>query len=72
MNLCFEINKDIQIEGLNDDKSTKQAIIMLKNLHSNSTILDIDCEPDMQTIKLAKRMNGKIFSIEIHKLFLDY
>lgn len=71
MDLCFEINKDIQIEELNDYKSTKQAIIMLKNLHSTPTILDIGCEPDMQTIKLAKRMNGKIFAIEIYKLFLD-
>lgn len=71
MNLFFEIHKDIPREGPGDDKSTRQAITMLKNLPSNPTILDIGCGPGMQTIELAKRVNGKIFAIDIHKPFLD-
>lgn len=71
MDLFFEIHKDIPREGPGDNDSTKQAITMLKDIPSNPTILDIGCGPGMQTIELAKNMNGKIFAIDTHKPFLD-
>lgn len=71
MDLFFEIHKDIPREGPGDNDSTKQAITMLKDVPSNPTILDIGCGPGMQTIELAKNMNGKIFAIDTHKPFLD-
>lgn len=71
MNLFFEIHNNIPREGPGDNDSTKQAITMLKDIPFNSTILDIGCGPGMQTIELAKNMNGKIFAIDTHKPFLD-
>jgi ubiquinone/menaquinone biosynthesis C-methylase UbiE len=71
MDLFFEIHRDIPREGPGDNDSTKQAITMLKDVPSNPTILDIGCGPGMQTIELAKNMNGKIFAIDTHKPFLD-
>lgn len=71
MDLFFEIHKDIPREGPGDNESTKRAITMLKDIPSNPNILDIGCGPGIQTIELAKNMNGKIYAIDIHKPFLD-
>ncbi|NBI05413.1 class I SAM-dependent methyltransferase [Senegalia massiliensis] len=71
MDIFYEIHKDIPREGPGDNDSTKQAITMLKDIPENSTILDIGCGPGMQTIELAKNINGKVFAIDINKTFLD-
>lgn len=69
--MFFEIHKDIPREGPGDNDSTKKAITMLKDIPCNPNILDIGCGPGMQTIELAKNMNGKIYAIDTHKPFLD-
>lgn len=71
MNMFFEIHKDIPREGPGDNDSTKEAIAMLKGIPYNPNILDIGCGPGMQTIELAKNINGKILAIDTHKPFLD-
>lgn len=71
MNLFFEIHKDIPREGPGENASTKQALLMLKDLPSKPNILDIGCGPGMQTIELAKNINGKIVALDPHKPFLD-
>ncbi len=71
MDLFHEIHKDIPREGPGDNESTKQAINMLKDIPANCTALDIGCGPGLQTIELAKNIDGKIFAIDIHEPFLD-
>ena len=71
MNLFFEIHKDIPREGPGENASTKQALLMLKDLHSEPNILDIGCGPGMQTIELAKNINGRIVALDTHKPFLN-
>ncbi|WP_425449407.1 class I SAM-dependent methyltransferase [Dethiothermospora halolimnae] len=71
MDLFFEIHKDIPREGPGDNDSTRQALSMLKDIPNNPTILDIGCGPGMQTIEIAKNLNGKITGIDINKSFLN-
>jgi ubiquinone/menaquinone biosynthesis C-methylase UbiE len=71
MNLFFEIHKDIPREGPGENASTKQALLMLKDLPSEPSILDIGCGPGMQTIEIAKNTNGRIVALDSHKPFLD-
>ncbi|MCB2300752.1 class I SAM-dependent methyltransferase [Clostridium tagluense] len=71
MDLFFEIHKDIPREGPGENASTKQALLMLKDLPSEPNILDIGCGPGMQTIELAKNTNGRIIALDNHKPFLD-
>ncbi|WP_425449326.1 class I SAM-dependent methyltransferase [Dethiothermospora halolimnae] len=63
MDLFFEIHNDIPREGPGDNDSTRQAISMLKDIPNNPTVLDIGCGPEMQTIEIAKNLNGKITGI---------
>lgn len=71
MDFFHEIHKDIPREGPGDNESTKQAVNMIKNLPADCIALDIGCGPGLQTIELAKNIDGKIFAIDIHKPFLD-
>lgn len=69
--LFFEIHKDLPREGPGDNESTQKAFNFLKNLPLNPHILDIGCGPGMQTIQLAKLIDGKITAIDTHQPFLD-
>jgi len=71
LNLFFEIHKDIPREGPGENASTRQALNMLKDLPLEPNILDIGCGPGMQTIELAKNINGRIVALDAHKPFLD-
>ena len=71
MEIFFEIHKDIPREGPGDNKSTKRAYQMLKELQSKPTVLDIGCGPGMQTIELAKNTSGYIYALDTHEPFLD-
>lgn len=71
MNVFFEIHKDIPREGPGDNESTKRALSYLKNLPDNLLVLDIGCGPGMQTIEIAKNIQGKIIALDNHPQFLD-
>jgi ubiquinone/menaquinone biosynthesis C-methylase UbiE len=45
--------------------------MMLKDLPTNLSILDIGCGPGMQTIELAKLSGGQIVALDIHQPFLE-
>lgn len=71
MDFFFEIHKDIPREGPGENDSTRKALSMLEDLPIEINMLDIGCGPGMQTIELAKNINGRITAIDIHKPFLD-
>jgi len=70
MDIFFEIHKNIPREGPGDNKFTKKAFLLLKDLSKKPLILDIGCGPGMQTIELAKNTEGKIIAIDTHEPFL--
>lgn len=71
MSIFFEIHKEIPREGPGDNESTIRAYKTLKNLSNNPQILDIGCGPGMQTVELAKNIDGKIYALDLHKPFLE-
>ena len=71
LEIFFEIHKDLPREGPGDNESTRKAFTFLEDLPSNPYILDIGCGPGMQTIQLAKLIDGKIIAIDTHQPFLD-
>lgn len=71
MSIFFEIHKDIPREGPGDNESTIRAYKALKDLPSRPKILDIGCGPGMQTVELAKNIDGKIYALDLHKPFLE-
>ncbi len=71
MNLFFEVHKDIPREGPGTNESTKKAFNMLGPLPLGAKALDIGCGPGMQTIELARHLDGHIVAIDPHEPFLD-
>lgn len=71
MELLFEIHRDLPRAGPGSNASTKKAFSMLKNLPPQLKILDIGCGPGMQTIQLAKLIEGEIIAVDIYQPFLD-
>lgn len=70
MNIFYEIHKDIPREGPGDNESTRKAFSMLTDLPKRVNILDIGCGPGMQTIELAKLIDGQIIALDAHEPFL--
>jgi ubiquinone/menaquinone biosynthesis C-methylase UbiE len=69
--IFWEIHSGLPREGPGDNKSTRRAYSMLKELPENPRILDIGCGPGMQTIELAKLSEGQIDALDNHQPFLD-
>lgn len=67
----WEIHSNLPREGPGDNKSTKKAYMMLKELPKKPRILDIGCGPGMQTIELAKLSGGHIVALDFHQPFLE-
>jgi len=69
--IFWEIHNSLPRKGPGDNKSTRKAYKMLKELPENPRILDIGCGPGMQTIELAKISNGEIIAVDSHQPFLE-
>jgi ubiquinone/menaquinone biosynthesis C-methylase UbiE len=67
----FEIHSDLPREGPGNNESTTQAFSLLPQLPSNPSILDLGCGPGMQTIQLAKLIDGYITAVDLHQPYLD-
>ena len=71
MEYFYELFSSLPRGGPGDNKSTRKAFRILKNLPSEPFILDIGCGPGMQTLELAKMSNGKIIALDNYQPFLD-
>lgn len=71
----FEVFLDVQSglprQGPGNDDSTLQALSFCNHLPDNPVVLDVGCGPGMQTLALARALNGKIVAVDIHKEYLD-
>lgn len=69
--IFFEIFNDLPRGGPGDNESTRKAFSLLSDLPERVDILDVGCGPGMQTIELAKLINGQIIALDNHQPFLD-
>jgi ubiquinone/menaquinone biosynthesis C-methylase UbiE len=65
------IHSGLSREGPGDNKSTRRAYRMLKDLPKNPRILDVGCGPGKQTVELAKLSGGQIVALDFHEPFLE-
>lgn len=68
--LFFELYHNLPRQGPGDNESTQKAFSYLKELPHRITLLDVGCGSGMQTIQLAKLINGHITAIDNHDPFL--
>jgi ubiquinone/menaquinone biosynthesis C-methylase UbiE len=71
MDIFFELHTNLPREGPGDNESTKRALSYLKALPKDPLIVDVGCGPGMQTIQLAKLIDGKIIALDTHQPYLD-
>lgn len=71
MDIFFEVHSGLPREGPGDNASTKRAFSFLTDLPPKPIIIDIGCGPGMQTVQLAKLMDGEIIALDTHQPFLD-
>ena len=69
--IFFEIFNNLPRGGPGDNESTRKAFSSLRDLPERVHFLDIGCGPGMQTIELAKLINGQIIALDNHQPFLD-
>lgn len=69
--IFFEIFNNLPRGGPGDNESTRKAFSSLRDLPERVHFLDIGCGPGMQTIELAKLINGQIIALDNHQPFVD-
>ncbi len=67
----YELFNDLPRQGPGDNESTRKALSMMRALPATVRLLDIGCGAGMQTIELAKNINGTITALDNHQPFLD-
>jgi SAM-dependent methyltransferase len=66
-----EIHSDLPREGPGDSACTRRAFSMLAVVPRHPRILDIGCGPGIQTIQLARLINGHITALDFRQKYLD-
>lgn len=69
--LFFELYRNLPRQGPGDNESTRQAFALCTDLPSRISILDVGCGSGMQTIQLAKLINGHVTAIDFHQPYLN-
>ena len=67
----FDIQLGLPRQGPGDDASTLRALSMCTELPAHPDVLDVGCGPGMQTIALARVLDGHITAGDLYQEFLD-
>lgn len=71
MENIFKVHRDMPRQGPGDNASTRRALNLTGLTGSSLRVLDIGCGPGMQTVELAKNIDGKITALDFHKKYLE-
>ncbi len=71
MENIFKVHRDMPRQGPGDNGSTRRALNLTGLTGSSLRVLDIGCGPGMQTVELAKNIDGKITALDFHKRYLE-
>lgn len=67
----FELCEGLPRSGPGDNVSTKRALDAVGDLPKDALVLDIGCGQGMQTLELARNIDGEIIALDFHDGFLD-
>lgn len=71
MENIFKLHRDMSRQGPGDNESTGKALNLIDLKRKPLSVLDLGCGPGMQTIELAKNIDGKIIALDFHAKFLE-
>lgn len=71
MENVFKVHRDMPRQGPGDNESTRRALNLTGLSGKTLKVLDIGCGPGMQTVELAKSIEGKITALDFHKKYLE-
>lgn len=69
--IFLEVQRGLPRQGPGCDESTLKALSLCPRLPDKAAILDIGCGPGMQTIVLAKAVNGQITAVDNQQEYLN-
>ena len=67
----FDIQRGLPRQGPGSDESTLKALSLCRGLSERPVVLDIGCGPGMQTVALARALEGNITAVDFHQEYLD-
>ncbi len=71
MENIFKVHRDMPRQGPGDNESTRRALNLTGLTGRSLKVLDIGCGPGMQTVELAKNIDGRITALDFHKKYLE-
>nr|WP_307776395.1 class I SAM-dependent methyltransferase [uncultured Cetobacterium sp.] len=71
MENIFKLHRDMPRQGPGDNESTIRAFDMMDLSEGSIKALDLGCGPGMQTVELAKHIDGKIIALDFCEKFLE-
>lgn len=67
----LDVQRGLPRQGPGLDESTLEALALCRGLPERPTVLDIGCGPGMQTLALARALDGPTTAVDIHQEYLD-
>jgi SAM-dependent methyltransferase len=69
--IFLDIQRGLPRQGPGDDASTLRALALCAELPARPDVLDIGCGPGMQTIALARALDGRITAGDLFQEYLE-
>lgn len=66
----MDVQRGLPRQGPGCDESTLRALSLCSELPEGAGLLDIGCGPGMQTVALAKAVDGEVAALDIHREYL--
>lgn len=70
LEVFFDVQRGLPRQGPGSDESTLKALSLCSCLPERPAILDLGCGPGMQTVALAKAVDGSITAVDINPDYL--
>jgi len=68
--LFLDVQRGLPRQGPGADESTLHALSSCRELPEAADVLDVGCGPGMQTVALARAIDGEVAALDIHREYL--
>lgn len=68
--IFLDVQRGLPRQGPGCEESTLRALSLCSELPEGADLLDVGCGPGMQTVALAKAVDGDVAAVDIHREYL--